>query len=44
MNKPDCPLSNQCLIMSIIYTVKIRSNLQSYHEKVYYGTSAGTFK
>ena len=30
--------------MNIIYKAKITSNLQNYHEKVYYGTSEGTFK
>ena len=44
INKPDCPLSNQCQITNIIYKTKITSNLQNYHEKTYCGTSEGTFK
>ena len=27
INKPDCPLSNQCQIMNIIYKAKITSNI-----------------
>ena len=27
INKPDCPLSNQCQIRNIIYKAKIKSNL-----------------
>ena len=41
INKPDCPLSNQCQITNIICKAKITSNL---HEKIYYRTSEGTFK
>ena len=44
INKPDCPLSNQYQVTNIIYKAKITSNLQNYHEKLYYGTSEGTFK
>ena len=44
INKPDCPLSNQCQITNIIYKAKITSNLRNYQEKIYYGTSEGTFK
>ena len=44
INKPDCPLYNQCQITNIIYKAKITTNLRNYHEKVYYGTSEGTFK
>ena len=44
INKPNCPLSNQCKITNIIYKAKITSNLHNYHEKMYYGTSEGTFK
>ena len=44
INKPDCPLSNQCQIMNIIYKVNITSNLRNYNGKIYYGTSEGTFK
>ena len=44
INKPDCPLSNQCQITNIIYKAKITSNLRSYREKIYYGTSKGIFK
>ena len=44
MNKPDCPLSNQCQIMNRIHNTKITSNLQNYHGKIYYGTREGTFK
>ena len=39
INKPDCPLSNQCQIMNILYKAKITS--KNYHEKVYYGTREG---
>ena len=28
INKPDCPLSNQCQITNIIYKAKITSNLR----------------
>ena len=38
INKPDCPLPNQCQIANIIYKQKL------HHEKIYYGTSEGTFK
>ena len=34
INKPDCPLSNQCQITNIIYKAKITSNLRNYHEKI----------
>ena len=44
INKPDCPLSNQCQITNITYKAKITSNLQNYHGKIYYGTSENTFK
>ena len=44
ISKPDCPLSNHCQITNIIYKAKITSNLRNYHEKLYYGTSEGTFK
>ena len=44
INKPDCPLSNQCQITNIIYKATIKSNLRTYHEKIYYGISEGTFK
>ena len=44
INKPDCPLSNQCQITNIIYKAKITPNLRNYQEKVYYGTGEGTFK
>ena len=44
INKPDCPLSNQCQITNTIYKAKITSNLRNYHGKIYYGTSEGTFK
>ena len=44
MNKPDCPLSNQCQITNIIYQAKLTSNLWNYHKKIYYGTNEGTFK
>ena len=44
INKPDCPLSNQCEIANIIYTAKITSNLRNYHEKIYHETNEGTFK
>ena len=44
INKPDCPISNQCQITIIIYKAKITSNLRNYHEKVYYRISEGTFK
>ena len=44
INKPDCPLSNQCQVTNIIYKARIISSLQNYHEKIYYGTSEGTFK
>ena len=44
INKPDCPLSNQCQITNIIYKAKITSNLRNYHEKIYCETSEGTFK
>ena len=27
-----------------MYKAKITSNLRNYHEKIYYGTSEGTFK
>ena len=35
INKPDCPLSNQCQITNIIYKAKITSNLRNYREKIY---------
>ena len=41
VNKTDCPLSNQRQIMN---KAKITLNLLNYHEKIYYGTSEGTFK
>ena len=44
INKPDCPLSNQCPITNIICKAKITSNLQSCREKLCYRTSEGTFK
>ena len=44
INKPGYPLSNQCQITNIIYKVKVTSNLRNLHEKIYYGTSEGTFK
>ena len=44
INKPDCHLSNQCRITSIIYKVKITSNLRNYYGKIYYRTSESTFK
>ena len=36
----------QCLSLglSLIYNAKITSNLWNYHEKIYYGTSEGTFE
>ena len=34
INKPDCPLSNQCQITNITYKSKITSNLQNYHGKI----------
>ena len=37
-------LSNQCQITNIIYKAKTTSNLRNYHEKIYFGTSKGTFK
>ena len=37
INKPDCPLSNQCQITNIIYKAKIK-------QKIYYGTNEGAFK
>ena len=33
INKPDCPISNQCQITNIIYKAKITSNLRNYHKK-----------
>ena len=44
INKPDCPLSNQCQITNIIYKAKIRSNVRNYHGKIYYEASKGTYK
>ena len=44
INKLDFPLSNQCQITTIIYKAKITWNLRNYHEKIYYGTSEGTFR
>ena len=44
INKPDCPLSNQCQIRNIIYKAKITSDLWNYHGKIYCRTSKGTFK
>ena len=44
INKPDCPLSNQCQITNIIYKAKTTWNFQNYHQKIYYGSSEGTFK
>ena len=44
INKPNCPLSNQCQITDIIYKAKITSNLRKYHQKIYYRSSEGTFK
>ena len=44
INKPDCPLSNQCQITNTIYNAKITSNLRNYHGNIYYGTNEGTFK
>ena len=44
VNKPDCPLSNQCQITNIIYKAKITSNLGNCNEKIFYGISEGTFK
>ena len=40
INKPDCPLSSQCQITNI-YT---KQKLHRTFEKIYYGTSEGTFK
>ena len=34
INKPDCPLSNQCQITNIMYKSKISSNLQNYQEEI----------
>ena len=34
INKPDCPLSSKCQITSIIYRVKITSNLRNYHGNI----------
>ena len=31
INKRDCPLSNQCQIMNIIYKAKITLNPRNYH-------------
>ena len=44
INKPDCPLSDQCQITNIIYKAKITSNLRNNFGKIYYGTSEGTFQ
>ena len=44
INKPDCPLSNQCQITNTMYKAKYTSNLRNYHGKIYYGTSECTFK
>ena len=44
INKPDCPLFNQRQIKNIIQKAKITSNLQNYHEKIYFGTNEGTFR
>ena len=44
INKADCPLSNQFQITNIVYQAKLTSNLQNYHEKIYYGISESTFK
>ena len=44
INNPDCPLSSQCQITSIIYKAKITSKLRNYYEKVSYRTREGTFK
>ena len=44
INKPHCPLSNQCQITNIIYKAKIASNLLNFLRKIYYGTSKGTIK
>ena len=44
INKPNYPLSNQCPIKNVIYKAKITSNLRNYHEKIYCGTSEGSFK
>ena len=35
MNKPDCPLSNQCQITNVIYKAKLTSNFQNYHGIIY---------
>ena len=40
INKLDYPPSNQCQITNIIN----KANLPNYHERIYYGTSEGTFK
>ena len=34
INKPDCPLPSKCQITSIIYRVKITSNLRNYHGNI----------
>ena len=44
INKPDCPLSNQCQITNIIYKAKITSNLVNYYGKICYRTTEGIFK
>ena len=44
INKPDYHLSNQFQITSIIYETKIPSNFRKYHEKLYHGSSEGSFK
>ena len=44
ITKPDFLFSNQCQITNITCKAKTTSNIQKYHEKIYYGTSKGTFK
>ena len=38
INKPECPLNNECQTTNIVYKAKSTSNLENYKEKVYIGS------
>ena len=44
INKPECPLNNECQATNRVYKAKITSNLENYKEKAYIGISEVKFK
>ena len=42
--KNHCPLKGNCLTTNCVYKASITSNMPNYHEKIYIGSTATTFK